>query len=372
MPSIQTLHLALQKIPVSAGLNTFILRHLESIAPKMSVKNKVCILMWDEVSIQPKITYDNRKDIICGLEDWGNNRTGKMADHVLVFMLRGLYTGWKMPISYNFCCKQTNTAQLVRCIKEHVSKINDLGFHIVATVCDQGSSNMAAIKELLLRTDMKRKSSERTQSQTFEVGQYVIVPLYDGPHLIKGVRNNLLTKDLAMSCENGVSAKIASWDIIKTAWIMDRETHKIRPQLKKIKCEHIMEDKIKKMRVKYAVQVLSGTMASCIETLATSNCVVRHEDKDLKIEENEGLATAESVNFFNDLFDSVNGSDKECVEDNDLRQAVSETSVHHVFWVSAKRILREMKYVDKISREIIKNVPTVTNWKFTIDGFQKL
>ncbi|XP_025161359.1 uncharacterized protein LOC112590045 isoform X2 [Harpegnathos saltator] len=271
MPSIQTLHLALQKIPVSAGLNTFILRHLESIAPKMSVKNKVCILMWDEVSIQPKITYDNRKDIICGLEDWGNNRTGKMADHVLVFMLRGLYTGWKMPISYNFCCKQTNTAQLVRCIKEHVSKINDLGFHIVATVCDQGSSNMAAIKELLLRTDMKRKSSERTQSQTFEVGQYVIVPLYDGPHLIKGVRNNLLTKDLAMSCENGVSAKIASWDIIKTAWIMDRETHKIRPQLKKIKCEHIMEDKIKKMRVKYAVQVLSGTMASCIETLATSN-----------------------------------------------------------------------------------------------------
>ncbi|XP_025158155.1 uncharacterized protein LOC112589372 [Harpegnathos saltator] len=221
-----------------------------------------------------------------------------MADHVLVFMLRGLYMGWKMPISYNFCCKQTNTAQLVRCIKERVSKINDLGFHIVATVCDQGSSNMAAIKELLLRTDMKRKSSEGTQSQTFEVRQYVIVPLYDGPHLIKGVRNNLLTKDLAMSCENSVPAKIASWDIIKTAWIMDRETHKIRPQLKKIKY------------------------------------VVRHEDKDLKIEENEGLA--ESVNFFNDLFDSVNGSDKECVEDNDLRQAMSETSVHHVFWVSAK------------------------------------
>lgn len=110
MPSIQTLHLALQKIPVSAGLNTFILRHLESIAPKMSVKNKVYILMWDEIFIQPKVTYDNRKDIICRLEDWGNNRTGKMADHVLVFILRELYTSWKMPISYNFCCKQTNTA----------------------------------------------------------------------------------------------------------------------------------------------------------------------------------------------------------------------------------------------------------------------
>jgi len=45
--------------------------------------------MWDEVSIQPKLTYDIRKDIICGL-DWGNNRTAKVADHALVFMLRGL------------------------------------------------------------------------------------------------------------------------------------------------------------------------------------------------------------------------------------------------------------------------------------------
>lgn len=53
---------------------------------------------------------------------------------------------------------------------------------------------------------------------------------------------------------------------------MDRETHKIRPQLKKIKSEHIMEDKVKKMRVKYAVQVLSRTMGSYIEILATSNC----------------------------------------------------------------------------------------------------
>lgn len=165
IPSSQTLQLALQKVPVSAGLNTFILRHLESIVPKMSMKDKVCILMWDEVSIQPKVTYDIRKDIICGLEDWGNNRTGKMADHALVFMLRGLHTGWKMPISFNFCYKQTNTAQLMRCIREHISKINEIGFHIVATVCDQGSSNMAAIKELLLRTDMIRNFSERTESK---------------------------------------------------------------------------------------------------------------------------------------------------------------------------------------------------------------
>lgn len=163
IPSIQTLQLALQKIPLSARINPLILRHLESVAGKMSLKERVCILMWDEVSIQPNVTYDIRKDIICGLEDWSTNRTNKMADHALVFMLRGLHFGWKMPISYNFCSKLTNTPQLIRCIKEHVNKISKAGFLIVATVCDQGSCNMAAINELMLRTDMKRNFEKRAQ-----------------------------------------------------------------------------------------------------------------------------------------------------------------------------------------------------------------
>lgn len=81
IPSRQSLQLVLQKIPITAGLNSFILQHLENISLQMSDKDKVCILMWDEVSIHPNVTYDIRRDIICGHEDWGNNRTNKVADH---------------------------------------------------------------------------------------------------------------------------------------------------------------------------------------------------------------------------------------------------------------------------------------------------
>lgn len=175
LPSIQTLQSVLLKIPISTGLSTFILKHLQNISSKMSDKEKVCILMWDEVSIQSKVSYDSHKDVICGLEDWGNNRTGKVADHALVFMLRGLNSGWKMPLSYNFCNKQTNTAQLVRCIKEHIKKVTYIGFHIVATVCDQGSSNVATINELLLRTDMKRNFENRTQSNCIKWSIIVLI-----------------------------------------------------------------------------------------------------------------------------------------------------------------------------------------------------
>jgi hypothetical protein len=136
IPSIQTLQTALHKVPAFPGLNPFILRHLKSVAQKMSVKEKVCVLVWDEVSIQCHLTYNSQTDVICGFEDWGSNRTAKLADHALVFLLRGLNSGWKMPISFNFCNKQTNSAQLIRCIKQHISEIQKAGFQIVATICD--------------------------------------------------------------------------------------------------------------------------------------------------------------------------------------------------------------------------------------------
>jgi len=48
------------------------------------------------------------------------------------------------------------------------------------------------------------------------------------------------------------SQRITLWDIVKTAWIIDRKINLICPQLKKITQEHIIEEKINKMRVKYA------------------------------------------------------------------------------------------------------------------------
>ena len=69
-----------------------------------------------------------------------------------------------------------------------------------------------------------------------------------------------------MEVRNNIAEKIASWDIIKSAWIMDKTLHITRPHLKKIIPEHILEHKIKKVRVKHAIQVLSCTMASVIET----------------------------------------------------------------------------------------------------------
>lgn len=111
--------------------------------------DKLCVLMWDEMSLQPHLQYDEITDKIVGFEDWGHKRKQGIADHVLVFMLRDIKTEWRIPLSYNFCKSQTKTTQLIRCIKETVKEVTKTGFTIVATICDQGSSNVTALKQLL-------------------------------------------------------------------------------------------------------------------------------------------------------------------------------------------------------------------------------
>lgn len=95
-------------------------------------------------------------------------------------------------------------------------------------------------------------------------------------------------------------------------------------------------------------------------------------NKEYIINEQEGLATAKAVLFFNDLFDSTNsyGTIKE--DDNELRRPVVENSAHHAFWVSAKGKLGNMIFVDKTLRKICTTVRSIKSWYFTINNFEKL
>jgi len=97
-------------------------------------------------------------------------------------------------------------------------------------------------------------------------GQKIIV-LYDPPHLLKGIRNNFLEKDIEINiCEKGLNVKAtALWDIIETAYKLDIHSHLLNRQLKKLTDQHIIKNKIKKMKVKLAAQVFSATLSAFIE-----------------------------------------------------------------------------------------------------------
>jgi hypothetical protein len=86
--------------------------------------------------------YIEREDRVLGFEDHGHGQeSSKIADHVLVFMLRGIKKKFKQPLAYTFCDSQTESPDLIRMIKEIIREIKNAGLHVVATICDQGTSN---------------------------------------------------------------------------------------------------------------------------------------------------------------------------------------------------------------------------------------
>lgn len=132
--------------------------YLKHIAADIHVENeKFIVLIWDEMSLQPTLSYDQLHDKIIGFEDWGNRRTRKIADHAITFYLRCLKTGKKMPLGYGFCESSTKTVQLIRCVKEWLKNIIDCGLIPVATICDQGASNIAALNTLINESNSIRK-----------------------------------------------------------------------------------------------------------------------------------------------------------------------------------------------------------------------
>lgn len=56
------------------------------------------------------------------------------------------------------------------------------------------------------------RENKTLRDVVFEVDGKAIIPLYDVPHLLKGMRSNLLTKDFKYTMEN--KEKCAKWQHI--------------------------------------------------------------------------------------------------------------------------------------------------------------
>lgn len=71
-PSYTTLNTQLNRpitIPINTGCNKIILKYLTLSANYMDNKDLYIALAWDEMSIQPALTYDIKNDKIVGFED---------------------------------------------------------------------------------------------------------------------------------------------------------------------------------------------------------------------------------------------------------------------------------------------------------------
>lgn len=140
---------------------------------------------------------------IIGFEDLGENKlSNNFADKTLVFMVRGCRKKFKQPVAFYLTSSGMTSVLLSEIIQNVIKAVQSTGLKVVSTICDQASTNVAAINRLQKRTTVSYKNTSQNYTGfRFEVGGHDIVPLYDLPHLLKGLRNNLVSKDLNFEYE---------------------------------------------------------------------------------------------------------------------------------------------------------------------------
>jgi hypothetical protein len=92
LPSPKTMDRTRHRMPMKCGFSPILLRAIAKFVK--SLKNKLdssVILMWDEMSIDKFLTWSSKYNQFFGFEDYGHlGRTKNVADHALIFMIRGI------------------------------------------------------------------------------------------------------------------------------------------------------------------------------------------------------------------------------------------------------------------------------------------
>lgn len=176
-------------------------------------------------------------------------------------MLKTIKNNKKQPVAYYFT-SCLNAIQLKSAIKEVVHEMNSAGLKIVATVCDQSRVNVSAIDSLV--GDVKRsylRKGKEWRHDIFIVDGVSIIPIYDVPHLMKGIRNNLINKDVTyVDFNDDKKRKMVKWEYFQKNYEADKIDGELKV-LHRVTEEHVYVDKMNKIKVKIATQLLSHSVA---------------------------------------------------------------------------------------------------------------
>ncbi|KAJ8914935.1 hypothetical protein NQ315_016089 [Exocentrus adspersus] len=249
------------------GINTNIFDNLKKRAAKLDESEKYVSVIFDEMSIMPAINFNEKLGKIIGFEDMGN---GKRS----VVYIRGIKKPFKQPVAYCFSSRGGAKAIEIKVLlKKILSLLLEYQLKPITVICDQAAANVNVIKTLDRITECREQYVRKGQGDTFredhfEIDEFNIFPMYDPPHLLKGIRNNFLIKDIIF--KKGTQEKVAKWRDIITIYERDNSPNtsdglRIIPH---ITDEHVCYSQIKKMKVKFAAQVFSQRLASTMHFIS--------------------------------------------------------------------------------------------------------
>jgi hypothetical protein len=339
LPSKRSLQIWLAKLEIKPGFSDSVFSVLKNKVRSMAEQDKVCVLLLDEMSLKTALSYDAASDAIVGFEDYGHLGTGKnLANSALVFMVKGLRAKWKQPIGYFLAHNTTAADKLKPLVISAIEKLANIGLIVRVVICDQGATNQ----------QMYRLFGVSVDKPFADVCGTKVVFMFDSPHLLKNVRNNLLKHDFIIG-DNRVS-----WKYIAGFYESDsKRSIRMAPRLTK---KHLELPPFAAMRVCLAAQVMSHTVAAGICT-----CV------DMGKMPDEAMHTANFIKLVDGLFDSFNS--RLCFDKKVLRRAIcsKSDSSHWPHLHECEQKLKSLKVAESKAA-----IPCLSGWLMNIAALKML
>lgn len=270
LPSRKTLLIILNKVPFRCGVDKKVTSFLKESVSKMNDADRHCVLMFDEMSLKEHVQYCPREDKVIGLVDNGNSRSGDLANYAVVFMVRGLRTKWKQPVACYFTRGGMKGKELKDVIQEVLASCFEIGLKVVATICDMGTNNVSALKEL----------GAKFPDPLFHFQGHEIAVVFDPPHLLKCIRNMFFSHFVRGVKVRGDVPIVggAKWEHIEKMY--EEEKNNIFRIAPKIKDAHVAPTSCERMKVSTAAQTMSHSVAAAMHSYVSrgkvTDCLTLH------------------------------------------------------------------------------------------------
>ena len=258
---------------------------------------------------------------IIGLEDFSLYRINTLATSALVLLLRSISGNWKQPIGYYLVNGGCQRDEFESIMKRAIDRVESIGLNVVAVLSDMGSNfhslalylNITPEHPWFIHNDKK----------------YFV--MFDPPHLIKSLRNNLMKYSFRFG------QHVATWKDIEDLYMKDS-----------------LPTNFNKMRVKLATQVLSHTVAASLCTYASLGGLP-----------STAMGTSEFLSKFDSVFDCVNCSTLHSTKN--LKCPLNDTSPNKEFMKEAIIFIKGLKVFNG-NEEVTGRIKCLKGWAITLSA----
>ena len=196
LPSERTLRDYTNWIRAGVGFNSAVDEQLLKEINVTEERHKYIMLCWDEMKIKEGLVFNKHTCELVGFTDIGdinndltlleqdvdNPQSQDVASHILLFMVRGLFTKVNFPYVH-FATRNASADTLYPIVWETVERLQACGLTVMALTSDGASPNRKFFK---MHGD--KKNLVYKTSNPFEEDRYIYF-FSDVPHLLKTTRN---------------------------------------------------------------------------------------------------------------------------------------------------------------------------------------